>query len=152
LVCSAYLYSENEDICYFHMIPSEIMDFIFEFFDAKKLAAFRVVCKSWKEIVSQVPVQITLENVVLSKNYSGITSSFNNIQELRLATYGQQLEESRAQLIQLLQHCTKLSKIYNPIIKSFPLSHLPNPELVKSILLRDADCSIAKMKNLEDLQ
>jgi hypothetical protein len=116
-----------------------------EYFTTKEILQFRLVCRKWRDSISQVPISI-----IISKSYLEIENlpSLFNIKSLTLS------EDAPKACKILIQKCKKLSElVYIKGDLTDMISSVSNPQLLQSIKTKYLNnFPIEKLVNLKQLK
>jgi hypothetical protein len=134
--------------------PIDIQNLIFKFFSSSELTIFRLVCRKWRDIIQELPVSISLQNLFPERFYK-ISDSFNNIQELELDFEELDIPDLKPILNHFLKLCNRLSAILcrkNCFTFHSLLNFIPNPQNLKRVKTTIVSSEyFGKLVNLEEL-
>jgi hypothetical protein len=120
-----------------------------EYFSAKDLSKFRLVCHQWKDVIKNIPVSIKLKGDY--ESYWRISASFDNINTLQIQIPNRSFNEQA--LCEFLQKYKQISNIESNIYSTpIDFSWFPNPQFIKKISKARIIGSFEKLSNLEDLR
>jgi hypothetical protein len=133
------------------ILPNDVLKCILEYFSAKELTEFRLVCHQWRNVISQVPVYINIGK--LKPEYRGNLCSLFSIDRICLPPAWEMVEETR--VLKIVQNCKKLTQLHDSCYGDVSniLSHIPNPQLMEIIDAESInDFPLDKLVNLKYLK